>query len=101
MSEPNGEKVSQPIGKGHATAMLRLGLHELQGAMYTNSNVAQPGEIGVFGRPTQGELADDRRNSPEISDDKESASILNDTMNRAADRSSHRSGREREVDLER
>lgn len=100
MSEPNEEKVSQPLGKGHVTAMLRLGLHELQGAMYTDSNVVQPVEYGVFGSATPGEVAEARRTSPDISD-KESASILNDTMNRAADRSSHRSGREREVDLER
>lgn len=102
MSEPTNEKVSQPLGKGHAAAMLRLGLHELQGAMYTGSNVAQPVEYGTFGSATPGEIAEDRR--PEFTDKaahKESASILNDTMSRAADRSSDRSTREREVDLER
>lgn len=99
MSSPNEENVSQPLGKGHVTAMLRLGLHEIQGAMYAESNVVQPVEYGVFGSATPGEIAAARR-SPEMSD-KDSPSILNDTINRAAERSSERSTREREVDMER
>ena len=99
MSEPKGEKVSPKIGEGHLAAMARLGGLEVRGALYTESNVAQPAEYGIFGTATPGEVAEARR-SPDMSD-KGSPSILNDTMNRAADRSSDRSARDREVEMER
>lgn len=59
MSDDNKPK----IGAGHAKAMFNLGLNELRGAVYADSNVAQPPEYGVFGRPTPGEIADGRRES--------------------------------------
>jgi hypothetical protein len=50
------------IGEGHAAAMLRQGLKELQAAVVDpSSNVAREPEPGTFGTPTQGEIASDRR----------------------------------------
>lgn len=49
-------------GAGHAHAMGRQGLAELRGALYTDSNVAQRPEYGLYGTRTQGEIADDRKN---------------------------------------
>ncbi len=51
---------SPKIGEGHASAMLRQGLKELRGALYPDSNVAQPTEYGMYGTKTQGEIADER-----------------------------------------
>jgi hypothetical protein len=54
--------MSKKIGEGHASAMLRQGFHELQNAMYTQSNVAQrQAEPGSFMSPTQGEIAAERK----------------------------------------
>ena len=54
--------MSKKIGEGHAAAMARQGLHELQNAVYADSNVAQHhAEPGSFGTPTQGEIAAERR----------------------------------------
>jgi hypothetical protein len=53
---------SQPkIGEGHASAMFRQGLRELRGALYPESNVAQPAEYGLYGTKTPGEVAEARR----------------------------------------
>lgn len=49
------------LGEGHAAAMVNLGFDELRGAVYPESNVAQPTHYGVFGHPTPGEVADARR----------------------------------------
>lgn len=49
------------IGEGHAEAMFRQGLRELRGALYPESNVAQPSEYGIYGTRTPGEVAEDRR----------------------------------------
>ena len=52
----------QPIiGAGHAKAMLRQGLDELRAAMYTESNVAQPTEYGMYGTPLPSEIAAEHR----------------------------------------
>ncbi len=45
------------IGDGHASAMARQGLAELRGAFFNESNVAQPPMAGLYGTPTQGEVA--------------------------------------------
>lgn len=72
------------IGEGHAEAMLRLGLHELQGAVYPDSNVAQRAEVGVFGSPTQSEIMQERRDEgPEVEPPR---SILAETLQRAESR---------------
>jgi hypothetical protein len=50
------------IGEGHAKAAFRQGLDELRSALYPESNVAQKQvEPGIYGSPTMGEIADDRR----------------------------------------
>lgn len=48
-------------GAGHVAAMGRMGLHELQAAVYPDSNVAQRAEVGAVGSPTQGEVASARK----------------------------------------
>jgi hypothetical protein len=51
------------IGEGHAAAMGRTGFEECRNALYPDSNIAQKHtEIGIYGRPTQGEIAEARRN---------------------------------------
>ena len=52
---------STPIGKGHLAAMGRLGLAELRGAFFNESNIAQPPQVGLYGMPSQGEIAEARR----------------------------------------
>ncbi len=44
------------LGSGHLQAMLRQGLGELRGAMYTESNVAQQPGLGLVGVATPGEI---------------------------------------------
>lgn len=54
-------KRTRKIGEGHAQAMLRQGLREAQALFYSGSNIAREPEPGMFGNPTQGEIAADRR----------------------------------------
>lgn len=51
MSDENAK-----IGAGHLSAMARLGLRELRGALYPQSNVAQPSELGLYGTATPHEV---------------------------------------------
>ncbi|MBL9084250.1 MAG: hypothetical protein JNK76_20790 [Planctomycetales bacterium] len=53
------------IGEGSLGAMGRLGLHELRNATYPDSNIAHHGEVGMYGNPTQGEVAEARESEPE------------------------------------
>jgi hypothetical protein len=53
----SNEKSETKIGAGHAGAMFRQGLAELRGAMYPESNVAQPAQYGLYGTLTPGEVA--------------------------------------------
>lgn len=55
------EKAKPKIGAGHAKAMGRLGLSELRGALYNQSNVAQPSQYGLYGTSTPGEVEKDRK----------------------------------------
>lgn len=48
-------------GSENLSAMGRQGLSELRGAMYADSNVAQPPQPGIYGTKSQGEVADSRR----------------------------------------
>lgn len=52
---------STPFGTGHAAAMARLGLSELRAAFYPESNVAQPGDLGLYGNATPVEVTEARR----------------------------------------
>ncbi len=49
------------IGAGHADAMLRQGLAELRAALYPESNVAQPPQMGLYGTATQREVYDGKQ----------------------------------------
>lgn len=48
------------IGSRHVSAMARQGLAELRATVYTDSNIAQPTEYGIFGKETPGEVTDGR-----------------------------------------
>lgn len=50
-----------PIGAGSFEAWMRQGLKELRGALYPESNVAQPTEHGMYGTVTPGEVRDQRK----------------------------------------
>lgn len=78
-------------GEGHAGAMGRLGLRELRGAAYPNSNVAQQPEYGLYGTLTPGEVAEARRGDDRDLDEESprSNSILANSMQQAKDRSEH------------
>jgi hypothetical protein len=68
------------IGAGHAEAMFRQGLAELRGAMYTQSNVAQPAQYGLYGTKTPGEVSEARRSDARDMDE-ERSSVLEDRLN--------------------
>lgn len=63
------------IGAGHASAMFRQGLAELRGALYPESNVAQPPQYGLYGTRTPGEVMQER--APDAHDpDEQPHSVL-------------------------
>lgn len=92
MAEEVKAEVKAKIGTGHASAMLRQGFHELQGALYTGSNVAQNPEYGTFGTKTPGEVADGRRGGVHgVQPDQEAApqsSVLSERLKEADARAS-------------
>lgn len=51
----------EKIGEGTLNGMARQGLAELRGAMYVNSNVAQPTQYGIYGVMTQSEIVDAKK----------------------------------------
>jgi hypothetical protein len=58
--------MARKIGEGHFSGWLRMGLHEVRNAFYTNSNIAQKQpEMGIFGQLTLGEVAEGRRGPAE------------------------------------
>lgn len=65
MSSTDGDP---KIGAGHASAMARQGLAELRAALYPGSNVAQPTEYGIWGRPTPQEVVSSKQATREESD---------------------------------
>lgn len=70
-----------PIGTGHASAMFRQGLAELRGALYPESNVAQPTVYGMAGTKTPGEVMAEKQG--EMRDPDEQPSILGDRLGQA------------------
>ncbi len=70
------------IGEGTATGMVRQGLRELRGAMYTQSNVAQPTDYGIWGNQTPGEVADSRRNDPTKDEEGQHSALVDKHLNR-------------------
>ena len=75
------EETTQKIGAGHASAMYRQGLAELRGAMYPESNIAQPTAYGIAGTRTPGEVMEERQG--EARDPDEKPSILDERLERA------------------
>lgn len=94
MSDDNKPK----IGAGHASAMFRQGLAELRGALYPDSNVAQPPQYGIYGTKTPGEVMQEKQ--AEGRDPDEQPSVLEERMKpQAQERDSQerqRPGMERE-----
>jgi hypothetical protein len=73
------------IGEGHFWAWMRQGLGEVRAFFYPDSNIAQPSEYGLYGTRTPGEVAEARRSeSHEL--DRDSGSVLDDRLRRAAER---------------
>jgi len=86
------------IGDGHASAMGRQGLNELRAALYTDSNVAQRPEYGLYGTRTQGEIADDRKVDEH---DRDGDSLQGPTLDdRSQELEQQRDERDDEVELE-
>lgn len=74
-----------PIGSGHLAAMARLGLKELRAASYFHdSNVAQPGELGLYGSLTPSEVAATR--VADSRDAEQDRSVLADHLRQAESR---------------
>jgi hypothetical protein len=72
------------IGAGHASAMGRQGLAELRGAMYPDSNVAQPSQYGLYGTRTPGEVAEARRPDERDMDEEHGhGSVIEDRLRQA------------------
>ena len=87
------EEEQQKIGAGHASAMARLGLRELRGSLYPESNVAQQTEYGLYGTRTPGEVAEARRSGEgkdleEVVPD-QARSVLADRVQQAVARDVH------------
>lgn len=75
------------IGEGSLEAAARQGLRELRAACYTDSNVAQPAEYGMYGTKTPGEIAEDRRGDGRDPEDEMSqGSVLGERLREAESR---------------
>lgn len=75
------EQNAPKIGAGHASAMFRQGLAELRGALYPESNVAQPTVYGIYGTKTPGEVMQEKKG--EQRDPDENPSILDERLKQA------------------
>jgi len=81
MAADRAPRSTPPIGSEHAAAMFRQGLHELRGALYPESNIAQPLETGIVGTITAGEVADARRNYERTLDEESThGSVLDERL---------------------
>ncbi len=79
MSSDSGEKGK--IGSGHVSAMGRQGLNELRAALYAESNVAQPTEMGAYGTATPVEVTKERQGEEPERD--EGSSIIESRVQQA------------------
>lgn len=80
-------EISKPKwGAGHAEAMFRQGLAELRTlGTFSDSNVAQPPQLGLYGTRTPGEIAESRR--ADVRDpEEEHGPVLADCLRRAVAR---------------
>lgn len=101
MAEDNSK-----AGAGHASAMFRLGLRELRGSLYAESNVAQHPEYGLYGTRTPGEVAESRRGDDRNMDEEPAHdSALADRLGQANDREAEREemakDQERHIEIDR
>lgn len=80
------------MGAGHASAMFRQGLSELRGALYPESNVAQPTVYGIYGTKTPGEVMQEKQG--ESRDPDEQPSILDERLKQAEQQRDADKGRE-------
>jgi hypothetical protein len=88
------------IGNGHASAMARLGLAELRGALNPSRESVATTELGLYGTATQGEIAS-ARNGPGDGPEQESLSLESLRGDAGKDQGQERGkGRDRD-DLER
>lgn len=71
------------IGEGSLGAMGRLGLHELRNATYADSNIAHHSEVGMYGNPTQGEVAEARDDKQQTQAEPERESIVDRLVHEA------------------
>ncbi len=97
------ENEQQKWGSEHAGAMLRLGLRELRGAVYPESNIAQQPEYGVYGTKTPGEVAEARRGDSRDLEDESSNhgnSVLADRLREVEGRDG-RGRDDKDLDLDR
>jgi N-methylhydantoinase A/oxoprolinase/acetone carboxylase beta subunit len=76
-------KDTTKIGEGSGKAFFRMGLRELRGAIYPDSNVAVQSEYGMYGTQTPGEIASDRQNDRSESTLEEEKSMMNRAIEKA------------------
>lgn len=89
--------------------MFRQGLSELRASLYTDSNIAQPPEYGIYGHSTPEEIADDRKIEPTVpksleEEPTQAPSPLKQSMREADSRSQDRSldrSRDRGMNMDR
>ena len=94
----------RPIGTGHVGGMARQGLRELRAALYPESNVAQPPDLGIAGNATPGEVEQARRpneQSKEIANwEQEGGSICNSYVQKAQQAQPPKGRDDREMERE-
>lgn len=93
----SNESSERKIGEGHASAFFRQGLRELRAALYPDSNVAQPPELGLYGTLTPGEIAEARRSTPALEEEK-ADSPLQQSLRQAETRTPERETRDMEME---
>ena len=87
------------MGQGSLEAAARQGLRELRAACYTDSNIAQPAEYGMYGTKTPGEIAEDRRgDARDLEEEKSQGSVLGERLEQAKGRESERDERNRDLE---
>lgn len=73
------KETNPKIGAGHLAGMARQGLRELRAALYPESNIAQPPDLGIAGNATPGEIAESRQaETPSL--EEERGSTLDDRL---------------------
>jgi len=79
------DRIAPKVGAGHASAMWRLGLSELRGAMYQQAG--EPTPYGIYGTKLPSEIAQERAGDVQVptSPDHEHGSILDSYVRDARD----------------